>query len=96
MRELLVFQLYDYTAMQNTVVELEVGIVVLVVNDNALLASLKAETLAELEDKLLQVSDKCILQVMFIYYLLCFQPEEFKGEGLTYLQLCGIVTLYGR
>ena len=47
MRELLVLQLYDDTAMQNAVVKHKVGIIVLVVNDNALLAGLEAETLAE-------------------------------------------------
>ncbi len=63
----LVLQLYDDTAMQNTVVEHKVGIIVLVVNDNALLAGLEAEALAEFEDELLQVSYKCILQVMLIH-----------------------------
>lgn len=67
MRELLVLQLYDDTAMQNAVVEHKVGIIVLVVNDNALLAGLEAEALAEFEDELLQVSYKCILQVMLIH-----------------------------
>ena len=47
MRELLVLQLDDDTAMQNTVVEQEVWIVVLIVNYNALLTSLQTETLAE-------------------------------------------------
>lgn len=67
MRELLVLQLYDDTAMQNAVVEHKVVIIVLVVNDNALLAGLEAEALAEFEDELLQVSYKCILQVMLIH-----------------------------
>lgn len=96
MRELLVLQLYDDTAMQNAVVEHKVGIIVLVVNDNALLAGLEAEALAEFEDELLQVSYKCILQVMLIHDILCFQSKKFKSERLTNLQLCGIVALYRR
>lgn len=39
-RELLVLQFYDYAAMQYAVVEHKVGIVILVVDDDALLASL--------------------------------------------------------
>ena len=38
--ELLVLQFYDYAAMQYAVVEYKVGIVILVVDDDALLASL--------------------------------------------------------
>ena len=52
--------------------EHKIGIVVRVVNDDALLASLEAKTFAEFEDKLLQMSDKSILQVVLIHYLLCF------------------------
>lgn len=52
--------------------EHKIGIVVRVVNDDALLASLEAKIFAEFEDKLLQMSDKSILQVVLIHYLLCF------------------------
>ena len=81
--------------MQNTVVEYEVWIVVLIVNYNALLTSLQTETLAEFEDELLQVSDKSILQVVLIHNFPRFQSKKLEGERLAYLQLRGIVTLYG-
>ena len=82
--------------MQNAVVEHKVGIIILVVNDNALLSGLKAETLAKFENKLLQMTDESFLQVMFVNYILCLKSKKLECERLTYLQLCRIVTLYGR
>ena len=53
MRELIILQLYDDSAMQNAIVEHEVGIIILVVNNNPLLTRLKAKALAQFKDKLL-------------------------------------------
>lgn len=83
MREFLVLHLNDDAAMQDAIVEHKVGIVILVVNDDALLTSLKAEALAKFKDELLQVIDNRILQVMFTHNFLCFQSKKFKGEWLT-------------
>ena len=57
MRKLLVLQFYDDTTMQNAVVEHKVGVIIPVIDNDALLASLKAKAIAEFEDKLLKVSD---------------------------------------
>ena len=64
--ELLVLQFYDYAAMQYAVVEHKVGIVIFVVDDDAFLASLEAEALAEFEDEL-------GASLMHQLYLLYFQ-----------------------
>ena len=82
--------------MQYAVVEHKVGIVVLVVDDDAFLASLEAETLAKLENELLQVADKRILQVMFVNNFLRLQSKKLERERLAYLQLCRIVALNRR
>lgn len=94
--ELLVLQFYDYVAMQYAVVEHKVGIVILVVDDDALLASLEAEALAEFEDELLQVADKRIFQVMLVNNFLRLQSKKLERERLAYLQLCRIVPLNRR
>ena len=94
--ELLVLQFYDYAAMQYAVVEHKVGIVILVVDDDAFLASLEAEALAEFEDELLQVADKRILQVMLVNNFLRLQSKKLERERLAYLQLCRIVPLNRR
>ena len=94
MRKLLVLQFDDNTTMQNAIVEHKVGVIILVIDNDALLASLKTKAFAQFEDKLLQVSDKRILQILFIYNLLCFQSEKLKGEWLAYLQRSRVVSLH--
>mgnify|MGYP005853319867 CR=1 FL=1 len=46
MRKLFVLQFNDDTAMQYAIIEYKVGIVILVINNDSLLASLKAEAFA--------------------------------------------------
>ena len=70
--ELVILQLDNHIAMQNPVVEHQVGIIILVVDDDALLPCLKAEPLAQLHDKLLQMVDECLLQVFFFNDILRF------------------------
>ena len=48
--EFVVFEFYDDVAMEDAVVEDEVGKVVAVVNDDAFLAGLKTEAIAEFEE----------------------------------------------
>ena len=86
--ELLVLQFYDYAAMQYAVVEHKVWIVIFVVDDDTFLASLEAEALAEFEDELLQVADKCILQVMLVNNFLRLQSKKLERARLAYLHLC--------
>lgn len=69
--------------MQYAVVENKVGIVIFVVDDDAFLASLEAETLAEFEDELLQVADKRILQVMLVNNFLRLQSKKLERERLA-------------
>jgi hypothetical protein len=51
--EFVVFEFYDDVAMEDAVVEDEVGKVVAVVNDDAFLAGLKTEAIAEFEEEFL-------------------------------------------
>lgn len=51
--EFVVFEFYDDVAMENAVVEDEVGKVVAVVNDDAFLAGLKTKAIAEFEEEFL-------------------------------------------
>lgn len=53
MAEFVVFEFYDDVAMEDAVVEDEVGKVVAVVNDDAFLAGLKTEAIAEFEEEFL-------------------------------------------
>ena len=94
MREFFVLQFDDDTTMQNTIVEHKVGVIILVIDNDALLASLKAETLTKLKDKLLKMANQGILQIVFIHYFLRLQSEKLKGEWLTNLQGCRVVTLH--
>lgn len=80
-REFLVLQFYDYAAMQDAVIKHEVGIIILVVNDNAFLAGFEAEALAEFEDELLQVTDKRILQVVLVNHVLSLESKKLKVNG---------------
>lgn len=43
--------------MQNAIVEHKVGVIILVIDNDALLASLKTKAFAQFEDKLLQMGD---------------------------------------
>lgn len=51
--EFVVFEFYDDVAMEDAVVEDEVGKVVAIVNDDAFLAGLKTEAIAEFEEEFL-------------------------------------------
>ena len=73
MREFLVFQFDNDTTMQDAVVENEVWIVVFIVNDDTLLARLKAEPFAKFKDEVLQMTDESILQIVFIDNILSFE-----------------------
>ena len=76
MRKLLVLQFDDDAAMQYAVVEHQVRVVILVIDNNPFLASLKAEALAQFEDEILQMTDQRIFQVLFIHNFLRFQWLE--------------------
>ena len=47
MRKLLVLQFDDNTTMQNAIVEHKVGVIILVIDNDALLASLKTKAFAQ-------------------------------------------------
>ena len=57
MRKLLVLQFDDNTTMQNAIVEHKVGVIILVIDNDALLASLNTKAFAQFEDNHLHVSD---------------------------------------
>lgn len=82
--EFVVFEFYDDVAMEDAVVEDEVGKVVAVVDDDAFLAGFEAEAIAEFEEKFLQVVDERLFKVGFFDGVFCFESEEFKGERVFY------------
>ena len=85
MRKLFVLQFNDDTAMQYAIIEYKVGVVILVINNDSLLASLKAEAFASFEDKLLKMTYQRIFQIVLIHCFLRFQSEKLKSERLTNL-----------
>ena len=65
MAELVVFQLNDYVAVQDTIVEHQVGKIVFIIDNHPFLSCLETKSLSHFEQELLQMSNQGILQIIF-------------------------------
>ena len=81
MAEFVVFQFDDDIAVQDTIVEHQVGKVVFIVDNHPFLPCLEAESFAHFEQELLQMSYQGILQIVFCK---CFraQAKKLKREWI--------------
>ena len=92
-REGLILEFDNQGEVADSVVENQVRVVVIVIDDDSLLAGFEAHSLAEFEEELLQVFDECVFEVGFGHNILRLQTEEFEGVGRSDLQLCRVASV---
>jgi hypothetical protein len=70
-------------AFEPAVIEDQVDKGVIVANQDALLAGLEAEAMAKLEQELLQMVEKLVLEVRLTHHLARFETKKFNDVGIT-------------
>ena len=73
MTELVVLQFHDDAAMEDTVIEHEVGIVVFIIDDDTFLTGLETEAFTKFQEEILKVSDEGVFQIAFRDDILGFE-----------------------
>ena len=81
--ETIYLQIDDDVAFQDAVVENEVGLEVVLINEDSLLTSLEAETATHLQQERLQVVQDVRLQLGFCIDFLRLYPQKFERHGIV-------------
>ena len=81
--ELVYFQLDEHMALENALIEDEVHEAACLADDNPLLPRLETETMAQFQEKILQLVEQGILQVGFAHGLLWPKAEKLENIRVT-------------
>ena len=81
--EFIELELDQDVALEDPVVEHQVNEIMPAADQDALLPGLETETMAQLEEKILELVEQCVLQVRFPHHLFGLEPEKLENVGLA-------------